>query len=163
MVIKRIITISIKNVTGKVPELLLTRKTINLLVIWREWLNFQLSRMTSNKINIICFPYNGFSQCHENGCKAYKSQSFILFKINCTILVWKHGLCHDMKEKIKQRASKLCGLVKIKKQKYIKSFSYILIQFDSYRREADTPQNKNVFKKHSNSTHHFPTTSVIKH
>lgn len=36
MVIKRIITISIKNVTGKVPELLLTRKTINLLVIWRE-------------------------------------------------------------------------------------------------------------------------------
>lgn len=123
MVIKRIITISIKNVTGKVPELLLTRKTINLLVIWREWLNFQLSRMTSNKINIICFPYNGFSQCHENGCKAYKSQSFILFKINCTILVWKHGLCHDMKEKIKQRASKLCGLVKIKKQKYIKSFN----------------------------------------
>ena len=36
MVIKRIITISIKNVTGKVSELLLTRRTINLLVIWRE-------------------------------------------------------------------------------------------------------------------------------
>ena len=72
-------------------------------------------------------------------------------------------LCHDMKTRIKQKKlQKFMWSCQNKKSKSISNLliktncndSYNLIQFDSYMREADTKQNKNVLTTESTATQH---------
>ena len=114
--------------------------------------------MASNKVNIwfdFFLSDIRISQCHENGCKLYKSQ----------FLVWKHVFCVIIwKRKSDNKGlQKFMRFVKIKTSKSISNLLMktgnnnnfdILIQFDSYKWEADPQENKNVLTPESQTTQH---------
>ena len=120
MVIKRIITVSIKNVTGKVSELLLTRRTINLLVIWREWLNFHEWQVT--KLILFAFLITVFLNVTKMAAKLTNHK--VLYFLRSTARFWSENMVCVMtwKKRSNKELQNFCGLVKLK-QKYIKSFN----------------------------------------
>ena len=84
----------------------LIHKTIELLVIWRQLLNFQQSQMTSNKVRT-CFGFLSFwnpvfSLQSRNTSKLTNHELFHVFKSTDDSSLKALFRCHSMKTGIRQ-------------------------------------------------------------